>query len=163
MTDSPAERRNGPLSPLGVTIVLVTILVDQATKFLAERSLPFGVEIDLLPFLSLYRIHNAGIAFSMLRDFGGLGLVALSVTITVAVLAFWWRSADGGRLAAAGYALIVGGALGNLLDRLQHGHVVDFLLLHFGDWTLFVFNLADVALSVGPALLIAAFLWPREA
>ncbi len=73
------------------------------------------------------------------------------------------RAEDGGRWATVGYALIIGGALGNLIDRILHGYVVDFLLLHFGDWTLFVFNLADAALTLGPAILLIVYLWPWRA
>ena len=116
----------------------------------------------MLPILSLYRVHNTGIAFSFLADFGGLPLIAVTVAITVgrARLLADARE-DGGRWATVGYALIIGGALGNLVDRILHGHVVDFLLLHFGDWTLFVFNLADAALTLGPAILLIVYLWPR--
>ena len=73
------------------------------------------------------------------------------------------RNRDGGRIAAAGFALILGGAVGNLIDRLRFGYVIDFLLLHIGDRTLFVFNLADAALTLGPALLLVVYLWPAKA
>lgn len=151
----------GPLSAFGLGIVAATVAVDQAAKAIALATLPFGHSIPLVPFLDLHLIYNPGIAFSFLAGFGGTGLIVLTLTITVAVLAFWWRSRDGGRWAAAGYGLIVGGALGNLIDRFVHGEVVDFLLLYFGDWTLFVFNLADVALTFGPIVLLAVYLWPQ--
>jgi signal peptidase II len=81
----------------------------------------------------------------------------------VVVLLVWRRAKEQSRLIAAGYALIVGGAIGNLIDRIVHGYVIDFLLLHAGGWTLFVFNLADVALTVGPAILILVFIFrPQE-
>ena len=76
------------------------------------------------------------------------------------MLVLWSRARDGGRLAAIGFALIVGGAIGNLIDRLRLGHVVDFLLLHLGDWTLFVFNLADAALTLGPIVLLLVYYRP---
>ena len=117
----------------------------------------------MLPILDLYRVHNTGIAFSLLAGYGGLALIALTLAISVGVLIFWWRADEGGRLAAIGYGLIVGGALGNLVDRIFRGHVVDFLLLHLGDWTLFVFNLADAALTLGPIVLLLVFYWPRRA
>lgn len=157
------RRPEGPLSFLGLSVVAATVVIDQATKYVAEASLPFGEPVALLPILDLYRIYNTGIAFSMLSRFGGLPLTLLTVAITIIVLAFWWRSRDGGRLAAVGFALIVGGAVGNLIDRLRFGHVVDFLLLHIGDWTLFVFNLADAALTLGPILLLVAYMWPTRA
>jgi signal peptidase II len=155
------ERRpDGPLSPLGIGVVAATVAVDQATKLLAERTLDYEQPIDLLPILSLYRVHNTGIAFSLLSGFGGIGLIALTLAVTAVVLAIWQRTADGGRIAAIGYALIIGGALGNLADRFLYGHVVDFLFLHLGERPLFVFNLADTALTVGPALLILIYLMP---
>ena len=155
-----SRRPDSPLSALGLGVVGGTLLLDQVSKAWAEAFLPYGEQIDLLPILSLYRIHNSGIAFSLLSGFGTFTLVALIVGVTAIVLAMWWRTADGGRLAAIGYALIVGGALGNLADRLVYGHVVDFLFLHLGARPLFVFNLADLALTVGPALLILVLLLP---
>jgi signal peptidase II len=155
------ERKpDGPLSALGISVVAATVAIDQATKLLAERSLDYGQPIDLLPILSLYRVHNTGIAFSLLSGFGGIGLIALTLAVTALVLTIWHKTADGGRLAATGYALIIGGALGNLADRFLYGHVVDFLFLHLGARPLFVFNLADAALTLGPALLILVYLTP---
>jgi signal peptidase II len=155
------ERKpDGPLSPLGIGVVAATVAIDQATKLIAERSLDYERAIDLLPILSLYRVHNTGIAFSLLTGFGGIGLIGLTLAVTAVVLVIWHKTADGGRLAAAGYALIIGGALGNLADRFLYGHVVDFLFLHLGEQPLFVFNLADAALTLGPALLILVYLVP---
>lgn len=152
------HRPDGPLSVLGIAIIAVTLVLDQAAKLWAEAALPEGQAFDLLPVLALYRVHNPGIAFSFLADFGGLPLIVVTLAITAIVLVFWATAKDGGRWATVGYALIVGGALGNLVDRVLHGHVVDFLLLHFGDRTLFVFNLADAALTLGPAILILVYL-----
>jgi len=159
-----SRKPDSPFSALGLGVVIATLVLDQASKAWAEHWLAYGEQIDLLPILSLYRIHNSGIAFSLLSGLGTFVLVPMTLAVIAVVLVLWWRTADGGRLAAIGYALIVGGALGNLIDRLTYGHVVDFLFLHLGDWPLFVFNLADAALTVGPALLILVFLLPgREA
>jgi len=163
MTDTrpmTPRKPDSPVSALGLGVVAATLVLDQASKAWAERSLTYGEQIDLLPILSLYRVHNSGIAFSLLSSFGSLSLVAMILVVTIVVLVMWWRTSDGGRLAAIGYGLIVGGALGNLFDRLAYGHVVDFLFLHLGTRPLFVFNLADAALTVGPALLIVVFLLP---
>lgn len=159
-TEIRSDKPDSPLSWLGLGIVTLILVLDQASKAWAERSLTYGEQIDLLPILSLYRVHNSGIAFSLLADFGSLALIVMIVAVTTIVLVMWWRTADGGRLAAIGYALIVGGAIGNLIDRLAYGHVVDFLFLHLGPRPLFVFNLADAALTLGPALLILVFLLP---
>lgn len=156
------RRPDGPLSVLGLTVIAATLAVDQASKLWAEAALPEGQAFDLLPVLSLYRVHNPGIAFSFLTGLGGLPLIAITLAITVLVLVFWWTAKEGGHWAAVGYALIVGGALGNVIDRVVHGYVIDFLLLHIGGWTLFVFNLADTALTLGPAILIVVYLWPSK-
>jgi signal peptidase II len=162
MADATAKRPDRPFSLIGLSVIGLTIVVDQVAKLVAERTLPFEVPIDLLPILSLYRVYNTGIAFSLLSGFGDIGLILLTLAITVVVLIFWQRSEEGGRWAAVGYALIIGGALGNLIDRIAYGHVVDFLYLHLGDRSLFVFNLADVALTIGPILLVAIYLFSGE-
>lgn len=156
----PAKRHTappaGPLSPLGLTVTIAVVILDQLAKLWATSSLVPGQPIDLLPILTLYRVENTGIAFSILAGSGAM-LTAFTVAITIGVIGFWARSREGGWLAAAGFAAILGGALGNLIDRLRLGHVVDFLLLHFGERTLFVFNLADAALTVGPILLFLVY------
>lgn len=157
-----SRKPESPLSALGLGVIGGTLAVDQASKAWAEASLPYGQQIDLLPILSLLRVHNEGIAFSLLSGFGTLGLLVMVLVVTTIVLVMWWRTSDGGRLAAIGYALIVGGALGNLIDRLLYGHVVDFLYLHLGSRPLFVFNLADAALTIGPGLMILVFLLPGD-
>ncbi|MEO8669288.1 MAG: signal peptidase II [Bauldia sp.] len=151
-----------PMSVLGLGVIALVLAADQATKAIAERRLPLEDPAQVLPMLSLNRVHNTGIAFSMLSSFGSLGLIVLTLVITVVVFSFWQRAEDGGRLAAVGYALIIGGALGNLIDRLAHSYVVDFLMLHIGERVLFVFNLADVALTMGPIFLILAYLVPAK-
>ncbi len=162
----------GPLSAFGIGIVVAVVVIDQLAKLVVQARLPEGQAIDVLPILTLLHVRNTGIAFSMFAG-SGIRLVLLTLLITALVVVFWARSREGGRVAAAGFALIVGGAIGNLidrlttgqsggslLDRLNTGYVTDFLLLHFGNWTLFVFNLADAALTLGPALLLVVYLWP---
>jgi signal peptidase II len=158
-----ARAPDGPLSPLGLATVGLVLAVDQVGKELAEARLPFAEAIPVLPILDLFRVHNTGIAFSLLAAYGGLALIGLTLAISVGVLIFWWRAEEGGRLATIGYGLNLGGAIGNLGDRVFRGHVVDFLLLHLGDWTLFVFNLADAALTLGPIVLLMVYYWPRRA
>jgi signal peptidase II len=154
-------RPPGPLSAFGLGIAGAVIVVDQIAKLIVEARLPEGWAIDVLPILTLLRVRNTGIAFSLFAG-SGFGLIVLPLAVTVIVLAFWAYNREGGRPAAAGFALILGGAIGNLIDRLRLGYVTDFLLLHFGSWTLFVFNLADAALTLGPALLLLVYLWPAK-
>ncbi len=157
-----AGRPEAPWSAFALIVIVAAIALDQATKAWASAALEDGQVIDVLPILALLRVGNTGIAFSTFSG-GGLPLTLVTIGITGAVIAFWLTSRDGGRLAALGYALILGGALGNVVDRVRLGYVIDFLWLHFGETTLFVFNLADAALTLGPILLVAAYLWPAPA
>lgn len=150
-----------PLSPLGLTVVVAVIAMDQVSKLLALSLLPLREPVDLLPILTLYRVENTGIAFSLFSG-SGFPLIVLTLAISLVVIAFWLRATEGGTLAAIGFALILGGAVGNLIDRIRLGSVVDFLLLHFGSRTLFIFNLADAALTLGPLCLIAVYFKPRS-
>lgn len=154
------RRPPGPLSVPGLLTVMATVALDQASKLIADAAIPIGTRIDLVPgLLSLLRVNNTGIAFSFLSD-SGVALIGLMLAVTVVILVMWRRATDGGTLAAVGFALIVGGALGNLIDRVRLGHVIDFLFLHLGDRPLFVFNLADAALTLGPAILVLLYLRP---
>jgi signal peptidase II len=139
-------------------LAAAVILLDQWTKYLVTDHLAEFDEIVLLPMLEIMRLHNEGAAFSMLSGasgwqrwlFTGLGL-AVSVGILV-----WLRRmpAKGQNLAAAGLALILGGALGNVIDRVLWGHVIDFIRVHYQQYYFPAFNAADSAITVGAALLI---------
>lgn len=153
-------RPAGPLSRLGLATVIAVVAVDQIAKAIAEARLPAGAAIDVLPILTLYRVHNTGVAFSFLAGSGSLAMILLMLAISAIVVVFWLQTRDGGRLTALGYALILGGAFGNLIDRFRLGEVIDFLLLHLGGWELFIFNFADAALTLGVILLLAANLLP---
>lgn len=159
----PPDQPPGPGSALGIAVVAAVLVIDQAAKWAAQAWLGAEQTIDVLPILALYLTHNTGVAFSMFASQGPGVLIAVTLAITVLVLVFWVRAREGGVLAAVGFALILGGALGNLIDRLVAGQVVDFLLLHIGDRVLFIFNIADVALTFGPLALIVAYWRPRRA
>ena len=85
---------DGPLSPLGLVVVGLIVGIDQIAKEIAEARLPLGEAIPVLPILDLFRVHNTGIAFSMLAGHAGLGLIGLTLVISAGVLIFWWRAAD---------------------------------------------------------------------
>lgn len=135
-------------------LVIVAMAVDQWIKYLVETGLPFQEKIDLLPFLGLFRTYNTGIAFSMLSSFGDTGLIIVSLLVSAFVIFLATRTEPGQVLARAGFALIVGGALGNLIDRSVYGHVIDYILFHTPSWSFAVFNLADAFISVGAVLVI---------
>ncbi len=132
----------------------VLIGIDQIVKWLVEASLPFQEVIDVLPFISLYRTWNQGIAFSMLWGLNDLALIAVTLAITGFVIWLASRTPPEKIAARLGFALIVAGAIGNLIDRSIYGHVVDYILLHTENWSFAVFNLADSFISVGAGLII---------
>ena len=135
-------------------IVAVATILDQWIKHLVEAGLDMHVPVPVLPFLSLYRTHNTGIAFSLLDDFGSVGLIGVTLAVMALVTFIAIRTDRAQRLARFGFALIVGGALGNLIDRVWHGHVVDYVLFHLPSWSFAIFNLADAFITVGAVLVV---------
>ena len=135
-------------------LTIIAMAVDQWIKYLVETGLPLQEKIDLLPFLALYRTYNTGIAFSMLSSLGDTGLIVVALAVVAFVLYLAARTAPGQVLSRIGFALIVGGALGNLIDRAVYGHVIDYILFHTPVWSFAVFNLADAFISVGAALVV---------
>ena len=137
-------------------IALLVILIDQFTKTLILGAFQHGDSRTVTSFFNVVRVHNTGAAFSFLRDasgwqrwfFVGLGAVA-------AVFIVWMlRSHGGQRLFSWALSLILGGAIGNVIDRLLHGYVVDFIQVHAAGWYFPSFNVADSAITVGAVLLI---------
>ncbi|PYE89371.1 signal peptidase II [Phyllobacterium leguminum] len=135
-------------------VVVFAVIADQIVKYLVETGMDYHQQIDILPFLALFRTHNNGIAFSMLSSLGDTGLIAMTLLVIAFVLYLWWTSGPEKRIARAGFALIVGGALGNLIDRSLHGYVIDYVLFHTATWSFAVFNLADAFITVGAGLII---------
>ena len=129
---------------------------DQATKALVQASLAPGERIPVIPFADLVLVFNTGAAFSFLAGAGGWqrGFFIVIAFAAIALIGWLLVRHAGERLFCAGLALILGGAIGNLWDRIQLGHVVDFVLLHAGGWHFPAFNVADSAITVGAALLI---------
>jgi signal peptidase II len=132
-----------------IAIALIGVALDQGIKWLVETRLPMHEPVELLPFLALYRTYNTGVAFSMFSWIGDKGLIAISLGVIAFVLYLAARSPAGQTLARVGFALIVSGAVGNLIDRAVYGHVVDYIYFHTPVWSFAVFNLADVFISVG--------------
>jgi signal peptidase II len=140
--------------PLELVLVVLLIAADQGSKALVEATMPFREPVDMLPFLAIRLTYNEGIAFSLLSSLGDRALIALTVAIMIFV-AWLWRQAHVGRVwARVGFTLVFGGALGNLIDRLAHGHVIDFLLFHVPGWSFAIFNLADSFITVGAVLIL---------
>ncbi len=137
---------------------LSIIALDQWTKRLITTHLEEFEEITLLPVLDLMRLHNTGAAFSFLSTASGWQrsfFIVLALCVSLAILIWIWRLPRRGkhRLAAA-LSLVMGGALGNVIDRIYLGHVVDFVRVHYGAWYFPAFNVADSAITIGAGLLI---------
>lgn len=135
----------------------VIVLLDQITKKLASHGLDYSVPEPVFSWFNLTLHHNTGAAFSFLSSAGGWQrwfFALLAVTVST-VLAVWLRRLERSQwLLAAGLSLVLGGALGNLVDRVLLGYVVDFISVHYRGWYFPTFNVADAAISVGAALIL---------
>lgn len=140
---------------IGLAVATMAFTLDQSSKTLAINSPTLEQGVEVLPVLNLVAVRNDGVSFGML---GGLApwwaLVGLALGIMAALVVWFWRTQS--RLLGAALGLILGGALGNVLDRLRHGGVTDFLDFHFAGYHWPAFNLADSAIFLGVALLLGA-------
>lgn len=135
---------------------LAVLVVDQLTKQWISATLQPSHSLEVTSFFKLVLWFNSGAAFSLLADAGGwqkLVFVAIAVVAAVVIVRLLYRHPEQG-LFCSGLSLILGGALGNLWDRIAHGHVVDFLLFHAWGWYFPAFNVADAAITVGAVLII---------
>ncbi|MBU1188748.1 MAG: lipoprotein signal peptidase [Gammaproteobacteria bacterium] len=138
-------------------LAVLVIVLDQYSKWLVLQHFELYESLRLSSWFNLTLAYNTGAAFSFLNDAGGWQrwlFVVLAVVIT-GVLLVWLQRARHLRLQALALALVIGGAIGNVIDRIRLGHVIDFIDWHYRDWHWPVFNLADSAISVGVVLLIA--------
>jgi signal peptidase II len=148
-------------------IAAAIFITDQIMKALVLG--PFGLRvegdsIELLPIFNLTLVHNEGISLGLLQassDAMRWGLVAMTGAVSLFVARWLWREAN--RLDALGLSLVLGGALGNLVDRVRFGYVVDYADLHFGAFRPFlVFNIADAAITIGVLVLLARALFAKD-
>jgi signal peptidase II len=136
---------------------LAVILIDQITKQIAEARLNLHETVNLMPFFDWYLTYNTGAAFSLLADAGGWQrwLFTVIAIVVSAVIVQWIRKLPPeDSLTALSLSLILGGAIGNLIDRILLGHVIDYIQVWLGSYPFPAFNIADAAISVGAALLI---------
>mgnify|MGYP000485144527 CR=1 FL=1 len=154
MKKRKTQTGNGWLLWIGIAALIV--VVDQFTKVLVLGGFQYGESLPITGFFNLVRVHNLGAAFSFLADAGGWQRWFFTGLGTVAALVMVWllRSHAGQRLFCAALSCILGGAVGNVIDRLLHGYVVDFLDFYWGRWHFPAFNVADAAITVGAGLLI---------
>lgn len=139
---------------VGAIIIAVSVLLDQISKILIELYLPYQEVVSILPFAALFRTWNEGIAFSFLWNVGSWGLVGIALVVVGLVLRLWSSSPKERTWLDWGYAMIIGGAIGNLIDRTLYGHVVDVFLFYYGNWSFAVFNIADAFITIGVGVII---------
>ncbi len=152
----PEAARPGRMGPW-LALAAAVVALDRITKAAVEARFEYGERLRVVEgFFDLVLVYNTGAAFSFLADAGGWQrafFIGVAVAASALIL-FLLRRHAGERWFALGLALILGGALGNLYDRVVLGHVVDFLLLHWRGWHYPAFNVADSAITVGAVILV---------
>jgi signal peptidase II len=159
------NRRRSPWGWLFLSLLI--LLLDQLSKYLVARSFQLHESLDLIPGISLTLVHNTGAAFSFLRDAGGWQrwfFVVLGFMVGT-VVAVWLSRLERDRhwLLPCALSLVLGGAAGNLVDRLISGYVIDFMDVYYRGWHWPTFNVADSVISIGAVLLIIDALWLDKA
>ena len=145
---------------------LVVIVLDQLSKYWVDHAMQLYQSIELLPGLQLTYVRNTGAAFSFLSQAGGWQRwFFIGLGISASGLIGWWlyRLERCRQIEAMSWALVLGGALGNVIDRVLYGYVIDFLDVYYQDWHWPAFNVADSAISLGVVLLLIDSLRPRPA
>jgi signal peptidase II len=137
-------------------IAAVVFVSDQLTKFAASDYLMRHGDVQLTSFLNFVLVHNTGAAFGFLSSASGWqNILFIVVALVACIVILWmtWRLAANDLVLGAGLMLVLGGAAGNLTDRLLHGYVIDFIDVYYGAWHWPAFNVADSAITVGAVLL----------
>lgn len=132
----------------------LTIFLDQVSKQLIIKRMAWFEVQPLIPHLNLVHMRNTGAAFSMLSSLPPWTFALLGVAVSIGIVLWMRRNPRGQGIVAAALALILGGALGNVIDRVRHGYVTDFIDFYVGNWHFAAFNVADIAISTGAGLLI---------
>jgi len=161
---SPGEDRRQPPEIAGkqslrwLWLVGILILADQITKLMIVDSFELYQRMNIWPFFDLVRLHNTGAAFSLFAEAGGWQRWFFTIlAFVVSVVILWWQwtlPKARHRVLSLGLALVLAGALGNVIDRVMYGYVVDFLLFYVGEYSFPAFNVADSAISCGVVLVM---------
>lgn len=144
-----------------LVLAWVVVMLDQWTKYLISSQMYVGQVKSLNSYLSLYYLRNTGAAFSFLAGMGGAQLwlfSLLSLIVAVTIVIYLFRMPADKKLQAVALALILGGAVGNLIDRIRLRYVVDFVFFHVGGWSWPAFNVADSAVCIGALIFIVDML-----
>jgi len=147
-------------------LIIFLVVLDQISKILISSYLSLGESLNLLPFLNFTLIHNSGIAFSFFDDGGNISrwLLVVAVSGILAYLLFlMYKITSKNRLELMSFILIISGGLGNLVDRVFLGYVVDFVHVFYQDYSFYVFNMADSYITVGIILYLSYFFFIERA
>jgi signal peptidase II len=164
LTKAPKMMANGSRAFMWYLLSLVVLIIDQWTKWLAETNLTFHEPVPVIePFLNWTLAYNYGAAFSFLADAGGWQkwfFSGLALIMSLFLIIYLIKAPRKATLLSLGLALVLGGAVGNLIDRLLHGHVIDFIHVHNADvWHYPIFNIADMGISIGVAMIVIDMLF----
>jgi len=138
-------------------MAIVIVIVDRITKVVSNANLEEGIPVHVIPGFDLLLAYNTGAAFSFLSDAGGWQrwlLTGISLGMSIFLTVWLARLPRTQKLQSVAVALLLGGAVGNLYDRMLAGYVIDFISVYFMNWRFATFNIADSAISIGAALLI---------
>lgn len=138
-------------------ITLLVIVLDQVSKQLAEHYLIFHSPVPIIPFFNLTLSYNTGAAFSFLSDAGGWQrwfFISLALLVSTVIIFWLYKLSAREKWIAVALALVLGGAIGNVIDRFLFGHVIDFLHVYYQQWSWPIFNIADSAISIGVTILL---------
>ena len=145
-----------------IILSLAVIGLDQVTKYLISTNFQLYEVVPVIPGVNLALVHNVGAAFSFLSEAGGWQrwfFVMLSAIVSTGIVIWLSRTPANLKWLACSLSLILGGAVGNLIDRVQYGYVVDFIDVYFRHWHWYTFNIADSAISIGAVMLVIDTIW----
>lgn len=157
----PETKKCLNLRVLALMFALFIIFLDQGSKWLVTKTFEYGESLTIFPSFALTLRHNTGAAFSFLAEASGWQrwfFIAIAALVSSIIFIWLGRLNDHEKLEALGLSLILGGALGNVIDRLFNGYVVDFILLFYKDWQYPAFNIADTAICLGVFFIFLAML-----
>lgn len=140
-----------------VWLSIIVIAIDQLLKYLVVQNIEYNSIFRLLPFLNFTLEYNTGAAYGFLGEFGSLAslfFICTAVVISLLLCVWLYRLPATNRWLGISLALILGGAIGNLIDRVAYGYVIDYVHFHVGGWSFAIFNFADAAITLGACMLI---------
>lgn len=140
-----------------LSVSVIIVILDQWSKIAVDNAMELYQSIVIMPYFNLTYVHNEGAAFSFLSEAGGWQrwfFAVMAVSISIVLIVWIYRLKQNEVLLAAALSLVLGGAVGNLIDRLAYGYVIDFLDFYYQGWHWPAFNVADMAISLGVFLML---------